>query len=230
MNKKKLEIGSSHFWKNSESGNLVKCGKSLAYSYIPCTDASWPASYDDADTGTPDQNDRVGPYVPSQNRESVTREAGGNMARIEDMMHKMMRRSMKQSGELQTVSALTYRVESETEVQIEERLGVEALAAAMMNFDSDENGLVQRSTDPIDGPSIHSRTVNGVRRSQKRALEAAAWASSFVPVRIDVSTTLGAIRVADNTTDGAILVGASTTEGDPSVDLAGSGKPDPSAS
>ena len=30
MNKKKLEIGSSHIWKNSESGNLVKCGKSVA--------------------------------------------------------------------------------------------------------------------------------------------------------------------------------------------------------
>uniref|UniRef100_M1D9V1 Integrase core domain containing protein n=1 Tax=Solanum tuberosum TaxID=4113 RepID=M1D9V1_SOLTU len=35
------------------------------------------------------------------------------------------RRSMKQSGELQTVSAITYRVESGTEVQIEDRLGVE---------------------------------------------------------------------------------------------------------
>ncbi len=44
---------------------------------------------------------------------------------------------MKQSGELQTVSAITYRVESGTEVQIEERLGVEALAAVIMNFDSD---------------------------------------------------------------------------------------------
>uniref|UniRef100_M1DFC4 Integrase core domain containing protein n=1 Tax=Solanum tuberosum TaxID=4113 RepID=M1DFC4_SOLTU len=31
---------------------------------------------------------------------------------------------------------------------------------------SAENGLVQRSTDPIDGPSIHQRTVNGARRSQ----------------------------------------------------------------
>uniref|UniRef100_M1DYU7 Integrase core domain containing protein n=1 Tax=Solanum tuberosum TaxID=4113 RepID=M1DYU7_SOLTU len=29
-----------------------------------------------------------------------------------------------------------------------------------------ENGLVQRSTNPIDGPPIHPRTVNGVRRSQ----------------------------------------------------------------
>ncbi|WMV49536.1 hypothetical protein MTR67_042921 [Solanum verrucosum] len=28
----------------------------LAYSYIPCTDASWPASFDDADSGTPDQH------------------------------------------------------------------------------------------------------------------------------------------------------------------------------
>uniref|UniRef100_M1DDR7 Integrase core domain containing protein n=1 Tax=Solanum tuberosum TaxID=4113 RepID=M1DDR7_SOLTU len=44
---------------------------------------------------------------------------------------------MRQSVELQTVSAITYRVETGTEVQIEERLGVEALAAVMMNFDSD---------------------------------------------------------------------------------------------
>uniref|UniRef100_M1E0U2 Integrase core domain containing protein n=1 Tax=Solanum tuberosum TaxID=4113 RepID=M1E0U2_SOLTU len=44
---------------------------------------------------------------------------------------------MKQSGELQTVSTIIYRVESGVEVQIEERLGVEALAAVMMNFDSD---------------------------------------------------------------------------------------------
>uniref|UniRef100_M1DW60 Integrase n=1 Tax=Solanum tuberosum TaxID=4113 RepID=M1DW60_SOLTU len=46
-------------------------------------------------------------------------------------------RSMKQSGELQMVSAITYRVESGIEVQIEERLGVEALAAVMMNFNND---------------------------------------------------------------------------------------------
>ncbi|KAH0678939.1 hypothetical protein KY284_020024 [Solanum tuberosum] len=46
-------------------------------------------------------------------------------------------RSMKQSGELQIVSTIIYRVKSGTEVQIEERLGVEALVAVMMNFDSD---------------------------------------------------------------------------------------------
>ncbi|XP_049391485.1 uncharacterized protein LOC125855851 [Solanum stenotomum] len=45
--------------------------------------------------------------------------------------------SMKQSSELQSVSAITYRVESGSEVQIKERLGVEALAAVMMNFQSD---------------------------------------------------------------------------------------------
>ena len=33
-------------------------------------------------------------------------------------------RSMKQSGELQIVSAISYRIESISEVQIEERLGV----------------------------------------------------------------------------------------------------------
>uniref|UniRef100_M1E109 Integrase core domain containing protein n=1 Tax=Solanum tuberosum TaxID=4113 RepID=M1E109_SOLTU len=38
------------------------------------------------------RNNRVGPYVPPQNRESATREAGGNMACIEYMMQKMMRR------------------------------------------------------------------------------------------------------------------------------------------
>uniref|UniRef100_M1D8Z3 Integrase core domain containing protein n=1 Tax=Solanum tuberosum TaxID=4113 RepID=M1D8Z3_SOLTU len=63
---------------------------------------------------------------------------------------------------------------------------------------------------------------------QKRALEAAAGASSSVPVRIDVSTTDGAVRVADNTTDGDVLVNAGTTEGDPSVDLVGSGYSYPS--
>ena len=46
-------------------------------------------------------------------------------------------RSMKQSGELQTFSAITYRVESVPEVQIKERLGVEALEAVNINFDSD---------------------------------------------------------------------------------------------
>ena len=33
--------------------------------------------------------------------------------------------------------AISYRVEKSSEVKIEERLGVEALAAVIMNFDSD---------------------------------------------------------------------------------------------
>ncbi|XP_015057531.1 uncharacterized protein LOC107003759 [Solanum pennellii] len=45
-------------------------------------------------------------------------------------------RSMKQSGEIQMVSALSYRIESVSKVQIEERLGVEALATIIMNFNS----------------------------------------------------------------------------------------------
>ena len=43
-------------------------------------------------------------------------------------------RSMRQSGELQSVSAISYRVEESSEVQIEECLGVEALEAVIMNF------------------------------------------------------------------------------------------------
>ena len=44
---------------------------------------------------------------------------------------------MKHNGELQTVSAISYRVESVSEVQIEEVIGVEALAVVIVNFDSD---------------------------------------------------------------------------------------------
>ena len=43
---------------------------------------------------------------------------------------------MKQSDELQTISTSSYRVESMSNAQIKERLGVEALAAVIMNFES----------------------------------------------------------------------------------------------
>uniref|UniRef100_M1DY00 Integrase core domain containing protein n=1 Tax=Solanum tuberosum TaxID=4113 RepID=M1DY00_SOLTU len=46
-------------------------------------------------------------------------------------------RSIKKSRELQSVSAITYKVRSGSEEQIEERLGVEAIAAIMKNFESD---------------------------------------------------------------------------------------------
>ena len=44
---------------------------------------------------------------------------------------------MRQSGELQSVSAISYNVGESSETQIKERLGVEALAAMIMNFDND---------------------------------------------------------------------------------------------
>lgn len=46
-------------------------------------------------------------------------------------------RFMKQSGELQFVYAITFRSESALKVQIEEILGVEALAGLIMNFEND---------------------------------------------------------------------------------------------
>ena len=46
-------------------------------------------------------------------------------------------RSMKQSCELQMISAISYKVECISEVQIAERLGVEALAEVIMDFESD---------------------------------------------------------------------------------------------
>ena len=45
--------------------------------------------------------------------------------------------SMSQSGELQSVSAISYNVGESSETQIEEHLGVQALAAVIMNFDND---------------------------------------------------------------------------------------------
>ena len=38
------------------------------------------------------RNDRNRPYVPPQNCEFTPRNGGDNMARVEDMLHKMMRR------------------------------------------------------------------------------------------------------------------------------------------
>ena len=38
------------------------------------------------------RNDRSGPYVPPQNHEVTPRDGGDSMARVEDMLHKMMRR------------------------------------------------------------------------------------------------------------------------------------------
>ena len=38
------------------------------------------------------RNDRNGTYVPPQNREVTPRDGGDSMARVEDMLHKMMRR------------------------------------------------------------------------------------------------------------------------------------------
>ena len=46
-------------------------------------------------------------------------------------------RSIRQSGELQSVSAISYKVGKSSETQIEERLGVEALAVVIMNFNND---------------------------------------------------------------------------------------------
>ena len=45
--------------------------------------------------------------------------------------------SVRKSGDIKLVSAISYRVEKSFEAEIEECLGVEALAEVIMNFDSD---------------------------------------------------------------------------------------------
>uniref|UniRef100_M1DYH6 Integrase core domain containing protein n=1 Tax=Solanum tuberosum TaxID=4113 RepID=M1DYH6_SOLTU len=77
--------------------------------------------------------------------------------------------------------------------------------------------------------SSHKTELMEKEKSSKRASSSIPVCEVLPTVAINVSTTDGAIRVADSTTDGAILVDVGTTEGDPSVDLAGSGKSDPSA-
>lgn len=47
-------------------------------------------------------------------------------------------RSTKKSCELRTVSIISYRIESIYEVPNKERVGVEALAAVIMYFESDD--------------------------------------------------------------------------------------------
>ncbi|KAG5594679.1 hypothetical protein H5410_035911 [Solanum commersonii] len=49
----------------------------------------------------------------------------------------MEKGSMKHESDLKSVSVVNYKVEKESKVSIEERLGVNALAAVMINFDSD---------------------------------------------------------------------------------------------
>ena len=44
---------------------------------------------------------------------------------------------MRQSGELQSVSAISYNICETSKKQLEERIGVEALTAVIMNFDND---------------------------------------------------------------------------------------------
>ena len=58
--------------------------------------------------------------------------------------------SMRQSGEIHSISSISYGFEESSQLQIKEHLGVEALAAVIMNFDSDgieESGSLVATLD-----------------------------------------------------------------------------------
>uniref|UniRef100_M1DBP6 Integrase core domain containing protein n=1 Tax=Solanum tuberosum TaxID=4113 RepID=M1DBP6_SOLTU len=88
-----------------------------------------------------------------------------------------------------------------------------------------------------------SPTIDRVRKRERQQIEVSRRASIvYEEMRQQrareigmgpssgVSTTDGAVRVDESTTEGAGIVDGNTINGIPSVDLAGSGKPDPPAS
>ena len=64
-------------------------------------------------------------------------------------------RYMRQSCEVQFVSPISYKVESLSEVQIKNRLGVEALAAVIMNFESDFMEEYESLVAALDRGDVH---------------------------------------------------------------------------
>ena len=59
---------------------------------------------------------------------------------------------------IQTVSAISYEVESVSKVQIEERLGVDAIAMVIMNFDSDDIEEYDSLVDALEQNEYLSKT------------------------------------------------------------------------
>ncbi|XP_015074061.1 uncharacterized protein LOC107018167 [Solanum pennellii] len=75
-------------------------------------------------------------------------------------------RSMKKSGELQMVYTISYRVKSTSEVQIKECLGVEALAAVIMNFKSDSIEEYGSLAAALDRDDVRCQRDCGISRRQ----------------------------------------------------------------
>uniref|UniRef100_M1D9K3 Integrase core domain containing protein n=1 Tax=Solanum tuberosum TaxID=4113 RepID=M1D9K3_SOLTU len=66
-------------------------------------------------------------------------------------------RSMKQESDLKSVSVVNHIVERGSDVSIEERLGVDALAVAMMNFEGDGIEDYDELVAVLDRFDIHSK-------------------------------------------------------------------------
>ncbi|XP_069150303.1 uncharacterized protein [Solanum lycopersicum] len=91
-----------------------------------------------------------------------------------DQKGKKAHSSMRGSGELQSVSSISYRVEESYELQIEEHLGVEALAAVIMNFDSDGIEEYGSFVEALDR-DLNVHQVESLVKELKKFKRAIGW-------------------------------------------------------
>ena len=91
------------------------------------------------------RNDMNGPYVPLQNREVTPRDGGGSMARVEDMLHKMMRRFDPTDEHIK-------ELRSDLEV-FGQKVDTHAISIKQLELQMDQLSATMNTRQPITLPS-----------------------------------------------------------------------------
>uniref|UniRef100_M1DTP8 Integrase core domain containing protein n=1 Tax=Solanum tuberosum TaxID=4113 RepID=M1DTP8_SOLTU len=145
---------------------------------------------------TPPSVDNVIPLVRVQKLE----------AQMETLMHHI--KPWMQKLIVESEERVEKRMEAKTDQKVQ---------AVHKRLDAFELRVLERPAPTIDMSSFRTELAS-IRADVDAILATPAVEPQATPVRIDVSTTEGAVRVTDSTTDGVVLVDAGTTKGDPSVD------------